>query len=296
MKQTMPLGRVAGIRIGAHWSVLAMVLLIGWLLGAQVLPTMTPHQPAAAYWAVAIPGAVAFIAALLAHELAHSLVARRCGVPVTSITLWALGGVSELGGEPPTARADLLIAAAGPVTSLAVGVVFGGVAVAVRAGGGPVIAVAGFGWLAVMNVFLAVFNLLPGAPLDGGRILRAALWTRHGDRARAARSAAAAGRVLGAVIIAAGFGEVLIWGDAGGLWLALIGMFIMSAATAEAAAGTAAAALAGLRVADVMTQDPDIGATWMSVADFIDWVALKSAQTAFPVIGPGGSLAGVTGT
>jgi hypothetical protein len=163
MKQTMPLGRVAGIRIDAHWSVLAMVLLIGWLLGAQVLPTMTPHQPASTYWAVAIPGAVAFIAALLAHELAHLLVTRRCGVPVTSITLWALGGVSELGGEPPTARADLLIAAAGPVTSLAVGVVFGGVAVAVRAGGGPIIAVAGFGWLAVMNVFLAIFNLLPGA-------------------------------------------------------------------------------------------------------------------------------------
>jgi Zn-dependent protease len=89
MKQTIPLGRVAGIRIGAHWSVLVMVVLIGWLLDAQVLPTMTPHESAAVYWAVAIPGAVAFIAAPLAHELAHSLVARRYGVPVTSITLWA---------------------------------------------------------------------------------------------------------------------------------------------------------------------------------------------------------------
>ena len=256
MKQTMPLGRVAGIRIGAHWSVLVMVVLIGWLLGAQVLPGLAPHEPAAAYWAVAVPGAVAFIAALLAHELAHSLVARRHGVPVTSITLWALGGVSELGGEPPTARADLLIAAAGPATSLAAGLVFGGIAAVVRAGGGPVIAVAALGWLALMNVFLAVFNLLPGAPLDGGRILRAALWMRHGDRARAAQSAAAAGRVLGAVLIAAGAAELLLWGDAGGLWLAVIGMFVMSAATAEATAGTATAALAGLRVSDVMTPGP----------------------------------------
>jgi Zn-dependent protease len=204
MKQTMPLGRVAGIRIGAHWSVLVMVVLIGWLLGAQVLPGLVSREPAAVYWAVAVPGAVAFLAALLAHELAHSLVARRHGVRVTSITLWALGGVSELGGEPPTARADLLIAAAGPATSLAAGAIFGGLAAAVRAGGGPAIAVAALGWLAVMNVFLAVFNLLPGAPLDGGRILRAALWMRHGDRARAAQSAAAAGRVLGAVLIAAG--------------------------------------------------------------------------------------------
>jgi len=112
MRQTVPLGRVAGIRIGMHWSVLVMVILIGWLLGAQVLPAMTPHQPAVAYWAVAVPYAAAFMAALLAHELAHSLMARRYGVPVTSITLWALGGVSKLGSEPPTARADLRIAAA----------------------------------------------------------------------------------------------------------------------------------------------------------------------------------------
>jgi len=94
MKQTVPLGRVAGIRIGAHWSVLVMVVLIGWLLGAQVLPGLAPEELAVAYWAVAVPGAVAFLAALLAHELAHSLVARHHGVPVTSITLWALGGVS----------------------------------------------------------------------------------------------------------------------------------------------------------------------------------------------------------
>ena len=295
MRQTVPLGRVAGIRVGMHWSVLVMVIMIGWLLGGQVLPETTPGQPAAAYWAVAVPCAVAFMAALLAHELAHSLVARRHGVPVTSITLWALGGVSELGGEPPTARADLRIAAAGPATSLAAGLIFGGLAAAVRAAGGPGIAVAALGWLAAMNVLLAAFNLLPGAPLDGGRILRAVLWRRTGDRVRAARSAAAAGRAVGAALMVLGLGEVLLWADAGGLWLALIGVFIMSAAAAEATAGAAAAALAGLRARDVMTPDPDIGGTWMTVAGFIDGIALRSAQAGFPVIGPGGSLAGVTG-
>jgi Zn-dependent protease len=222
-------------------------------------------------------------------------VARRYGVPVTSITLWALGGVSELGGEPSTARADLRIAAAGPAASLAAGLIFGGMAAAVRAGGGPGIAVAALGWLAAMNALLAVFNLLPGAPLDGGRILRAFLWRRTGDRVRAAQSAAAAGRAIGAVLMIAGLGEVLLWADAGGLWLALIGVFVMSAAAAEATAETAAAALAGLRVGDIMTPDPDIGGTWMTVADFIDSIALGSAQSAFPVISPGGSLAGVTG-
>jgi Zn-dependent protease len=216
-------------------------------------------------------------------------------VPVTSITLWALGGISELGSEPPTARAEPRIAAAGPATSVAAGLIFGGLAAAVHAGGGLGIAVAALAWLAAMNIVLAAFNLLPGAPLDGGRILRAVLWRRHGDRARAGQSAAAAGRVIGALLIAVGLGEVLVWADAGGLWLALIGVFVISAATAEAAAGTAAAALAGLRVGDVMTPDPDIGATWMTVSDFIDRVALKSDQDEFPVIGLDGSLAGVTG-
>jgi len=182
-----------------------------------------------------------------------------------------------------------------PPVRTAAGLIFGGLAAAVRTGGGPGIAVAALGWLAVMNIVLAVFNLLPGAPLDGGRILRAVLWRRHGDRVRAGQSAAAAGRVVGALLIAAGLGEVLVWADAGGLWLALIGVFVMTAATAEAAAQTAAAALAGLRVGDVMTPDPDIGATWMSAADFIDRVALTSDQDEFPVIGPDGSLAGVTG-
>jgi Zn-dependent protease len=296
MKQTIPLGRVAGIRIGAHWSVLVMVALIGWFLGAGVLPAITPHQPAGAYWAVAIPGAVAFVAALFAHELAHSLVARRCDVPVTSITLWALGGVSELGSEPPTPRADLRIAAAGPAASVAAGLVFGGLAAALHAMRGPGIAVAALGWLAAMNIFLAAFNLLPGAPLDGGRILRAVLWARKGDRVRAGQSAAAAGRVLGALLMAVGVGEFLVWADIGGLWLAVIGMFVVSAATAEATAGTAAAALAGLRVGDVMTPDPDIGATWMSVSDFVQRVVLKSGQNEFPVIGPDGSVAGVIET
>ena len=296
MRQTVPLGRVAGIRVGMHWSVLIMVIMIAWLLGGQVLPSMTPHQPAVAYWAVAVPCAVAFMTALLGHELAHSLVARRYGVPATSITLWALGGISELGREPPTARADLRIAAAGPATSLAAGLIFGGLAAAVHAGGGPGIAVAALGWLAAMNVLLAGFNLLPGAPLDGGRILRALLWRRTGDRVRAARSAAAAGRAVGAALMILGMGEVVLWADAGGLWLALIGVFVMSAAAAEATAETAAAALAGLRVGDIMTPDPDIGGTWMTVAGFIDSIALGSAQSAFPVIGPGGSLAGVTGT
>ena len=295
MKQSIRLGRVAGIPVGIHWSVIVIVGLIAAVLGGQVLPQMAPGQSTAAYWAVAIPGALLFVLALLAHELAHAFVAQRAGVPVRSITLWALGGVSELGGEPPTARADLRIAVAGPATSLIAAGVFWGLSVLVNAVGGPAIGVAALAWLAIMNAFLAVFNLLPGAPLDGGRILRAALWMRHGDRSRAARTAAGAGRIIGAVLIGLGVAEVFLWASAGGFWLMLVGLFLVTAAGAEAAAQAAADALGDLLVRDVMTPEPAVGAGWISVSDFIDQVAMHSAQMVFPVVGADGALIGVVG-
>jgi Zn-dependent protease len=198
-----------------------------------VLPAALPHQPAVVYWAAAAAAALVFAGSLLAHELAHSLVAQRNGVRVRSITLWMLGGVAELAGEPPNAVADLRIALAGPAASLAQAAVFGGVALAISYSGGSAVAVAAAVWLAVMNGALAVFNMLPGAPLDGGRVLRAVLWRIYQDRMRAAVAAARAGRYLGFAIIAVGLAELLVWGSLGGLWLMLIGWFLTSAARAE---------------------------------------------------------------
>ena len=295
MKQSIRLGRVAGIPVGINWSVIVIVGLIAAILGGQALPQGAPGQSTAAYWAVAIPTALLFILALLAHELAHAVVAKRAGVPVRSITLWALGGVSELGGDPPTARADLRIAAAGPATSLVVGGIFWGLAVLLNLVAGPAIGVAALSWLAIMNVLLAVFNLLPGAPLDGGRILRAALWMHHGDRSRAARTAAGAGRIVGGILVGLGLAELWIWSSFGGLWLMLIGFFLITAASAEAAAQLASDALGGLLVRDVMTPEPAIGGGWITVGDFIDRVALHSPQTVFPVVGADGALIGIVG-
>jgi Zn-dependent protease len=300
MRHTIPLGRVAGIRIGAHWSALVTVVLFGWLLGAD-LHAAVPHASRAGTGAAAILGALAFIGALLAHELAHCLAARRCGLQVESVTLWALGGVSELREAPRTARADFWIAVAGPATSMGAGVLFGALAVAAHAAGGGRVAVAVLVWLAVMNVLLGVFNLLPGAPLDGGRILRAALWRHHGDRARAAGQAANAGRILGFAIAMGGIAEIVFLRSAGGLWLVLVGMFVSGAAGAEGAegaegrAGAAGGAAGGLRVEDVMTPAPAVGGAWMSVADFFEQVASRSEQAEFPVVAPDLSLAGVTG-
>lgn len=288
----MRLGRVAGIPLGINWTVAVILALIAWLLGASVLPSASPANSAWVYWAVAVAAAVVFLASLLVHELAHALVARRYRVPVGSITLWMLGGMTELGGEPPSARADLRIALAGPVVSLAEGGLLAGVAVAVEAGGGPGVVVAGVGWLALMNGLLGVFNLLPGAPLDGGRVLRAVLWRRYHDQTRASLTAARAGRFVGYGLAIAGFAEMLYWSTVGGVWLILVGLFLASTAGAEQRATLAGSALAGVRVADVMVE-PDVAPGWRTVQDFIEEVAARSRQSAFPVRSFGGDLAGV---
>ena len=258
-----------------------------------MLPAAIPHQSAGLYWAVALAGAVLFIAALAAHEIAHAVVARRYGVQVRSITLWALGGIAELEGEPPTARADVQIAIAGPATSLAAGIVFGGAAVLDRSWHGPAVVTAALAWLSVMNVMLALFNLLPGAPLDGGRILRGLLWKRWGDSQRASRAAARSGQVLGMGITAIGVLELLAWRGIGGLWLMLIGWFLVTAARAEQQSEAARAALAGRLVRDIMLPHPAIGVVWSDVAEFTGRVVLFSRQTVFPVLSSGGDLAGV---
>jgi len=292
MRQSIRLGRIAGIPIGMHWTVVVIAALItDMLLG--VLPTAIPHESAGLYWAVAVAGSVLFIAALAAHEIAHAIVARRCGVQVRSVTLWAMGGIAELAGEPPTARADLQIAIAGPVTSLAAGLVFGGAAILDRSWHGPAVVTAMLAWLSMMNVALAVFNLLPGAPLDGGRILRGLLWKWYGDRQRASRAAARSGQVLGIGICAIGVLELLAWRGIGGLWLMLIGWFLVTMARAEQQSDAAREALAGLLVRDIMLPQPDIGAAWSDVADFTGRVVLSSHQTVFPIVSLGGDLAGV---
>jgi Zn-dependent protease/CBS domain-containing protein len=292
VKQSVRLGRVGGITVGAHWSVGLILVIIAEVLAVSVLPGAYPHERAAVYWTVAIVTAVLFMASLLVHELAHALAARRSGVKVASITLWMLGGVTDMEGEPPTAGADFRIAVAGPVASLGAGAICYGAGAAIHAAGGPAIVVAAALWLAVMNGVLAVFNLLPGAPLDGGRVLRAVLWRCYGDRERAEQATARVGQVLGAVVIGLGIAEAFTVDYLDGLWLVLIGWFLITAATAEGQAAALRVALAGVRVADVMTPHPELASGRHSVAEFVDEAA-RSRQDAFPVVGFDGELTGI---
>ncbi|HEU5023498.1 MAG TPA: site-2 protease family protein [Spirillospora sp.] len=293
MKQTFKLGTIGGVPVGLNWSAVVTVILVADILAQSILPGADPSAPAGARWAAALVTAALFLGSLAAHELAHALVARRHGVRVNSITLWMLGGVAELEGEPPTPTADLRIAAVGPATSGAMAAVFAAAWAVAGALGASPLSTASLAWLAVTNGAVALFNLLPGTPLDGGRILRGLLWRRRGDRISAAHAADRAGLAMGRAMIGGGLAALLIGGWFDGLWLVLVGWFITSSAKAEDRWTDLREAAADRRVADIMTPRPDHGWTWQPAGAFIETVALASRQKVFPVVDMAGDPVGV---
>ncbi|HZA31060.1 MAG TPA: site-2 protease family protein [Propionibacteriaceae bacterium] len=293
MRQSIPLGRIAGIHVGINASVFLIVAILVAGLATGRLPAAFPGRSITAYVIAAIIAAVLFLASLLAHELAHSLVARRNGIEVESIVLWLLGGVAQLRGEARTPGADFRIAIVGPLTSFVLAVAFG-----LAAGGVTWLGTSGlpFGvlaYLAATNAMLAVFNLIPAAPLDGGRVLRAALWRWRGNRQSAAVNAARAGRVFGFLMIALGVLQVVTGDGLGGIWLALIGWFVVSAATAEEQQARLGSQMAGVTVGDAMTAGPTILDSNLTVNDFVAHVALTQRFSTYPLVDHLGRLTGL---
>ncbi|MFF8605691.1 site-2 protease family protein [Streptomyces sp. NPDC015346] len=294
MKATFTLGRIAGVRVGVNWSVLVIFWLVTVSLAEGRLAHAYPGHATGTYWGLAFAVAVVFVASILVHELAHAIVARRNGVEVEDMTLWMLGGVARLKSEAPTPGAELRIAGVGPLTSALLGVVFGFLAgwLGVLSAPGPVVeAVA---WLAAINILLALFNSIPAAPLDGGRLLRAALWKFTGDPMRAAVIAAAAGRGFGWLLVVYGFASMLVTGTFSALWTALVGGFMIAAATAEGQQARLRGTLAGITVRQIMTPDPVTVPADMSVERFLATVPFgHHRHTAFPVVAPDGTLLGL---
>ena len=199
---------------------------------------------------------MAYIGSLLAHELAHSLVARRNGVRVDGITLWLLGGVSRLQGEFPDPGAELRVAGAGPLASLVLGGVFWLLAWGLHEAGVQGVVVAALAWLGFINILLAVFNVIPAAPLDGGRLLQAILWAITKDKLKAAMWSARSGQVFGWALIVIGAYLVLARRDYSWLWFIILGWFLTSAATAENQQAVVQSRLRTVAVRQIMTADP----------------------------------------
>jgi Zn-dependent protease/predicted transcriptional regulator len=283
MRASFRVGKVFGVPVGVHWSVLIIFALIAWSLAGNLLPRSYPGHPLSAYIIAGLIAAVVFFLGLLAHEVSHAVIAKRNGLEVNSITLWLLGGVAELHGEPRTPGADLRIAGVGPLVSLIIGLVAGGISTGLALAGQRGLVTGTIAWLGGINLLLAFFNVLPAAPLDGGRLLRAALWKWRGDRTWAAIAAARVGRVFGVVLIALGVWQFAVGAGAGGLWLALIGWFLTSAAGAEERQTRTGEALSGVRARDVMTEHPQTVPPDVSVADFVEHYLFGSRYAAYPL-------------
>jgi Zn-dependent protease len=252
MNASLRLGRVWGIEIGLHWSLSLVFVLIVWSLGGAYFPDTYPDLPEAAAWGLAVLTGVLFFVSVLLHELGHSWVALREGLTVKSIVLFIFGGIAQIGQRSPTARTELLVAAGGPLVSLILTIVFG--ALALLASSNDYLE-APAAYLFRINLALLLFNLIPGFPLDGGRILRALVWQASGDERRASQVAMVSGQI-------AAFGFMLVGGllafngdFADGIWLVLIGWFLQNAAASEMAGGSLERALEGVRVSQVMRTD-----------------------------------------
>jgi Zn-dependent protease len=257
MRGQIALGRIFGIRIALHYSWFFIAALITLSLAGH-LNTANAAWPATLVWTAAVVTALAFFAALLAHELAHAVVARARGVPVRSITLFALGGMAHMERDAADAPTEFWMGLAGPVTSVAIGAAALGIAAILgwRFDATPetagMLMLVWFGWI---NLVLAAFNMIPGFPLDGGRVLRGVIWWVTGNRLRATRVAAGLGRLVAFGFIALGVWMFFRGAGFGGLWLAIIGLFLAESSRAAAAEIEVAESLRGLRVRDVMATD-----------------------------------------
>lgn len=282
------LGRLFNIEIGLHYSWFLIAALLTISLGAH-LYAVNPEWPAALIWTAAAVTALAFFVALLAHELSHAAVAGVRGIPVSSITLFALGGLARMERDTADARTEFWMGLAGPITSVAIGMAALGLARflgwsfdATPTTPGMVMLV-WFGWI---NVVLAAFNMIPGFPLDGGRVLRAIIWWVSGKRDRATRIAAGLGQVVAFGFIAFGVFSFLRGAGFGGLWLAFIGLFLSEAARAAVTEVAIGESLRGLHVGDVMVRDCTTIERWRPVADVAQEV-LRTGRRCFFVVDDG---------
>ncbi|MFZ0737283.1 MAG: site-2 protease family protein, partial [Candidatus Acidiferrales bacterium] len=229
-RHTIPIGRILGIPIELDYSWFLIAGLITWMLAVNYYPVEFKGGTIVEYWLMGAVTAVLFFASLLVHELAHSWVALRYKIPVGRITLFIFGGVSQIAGEPPSASAEFLIAIVGPLTSFALAALFY-FSEPLLVNIAPVFAIAKY--LALINGILGLFNLIPGFPLDGGRVFRAIVWGVNKNFRRATLIAASTGRFFGFLFIFLGVWQALRGNVINGLWIAFIGWFLESAAGAQ---------------------------------------------------------------
>jgi Zn-dependent protease/CBS domain-containing protein len=295
LRNSVRLFTIGGIEVGIHVSWLIIFALVTWSLATGFFPLLYgevsggEELATGTAWVLAVIAALLLFASVLVHELAHSFVARARGLPARSITLFLFGGVSNLSAEPESPATEFLIAIVGPLTSLGLaGLAF----LASIAVGDPLIQLVFF-YLAIVNALVAVFNLLPGYPLDGGRVLRSIAWKLTNSLRRGTEIAAAAGQLVGFGLIAWGLATLFLGGDFfGGLWIAAIGWFLQNAASASLQQTIVQTRLSDVRVGQIVRRDAATVAPSTTVAELIEEHLLRRNRRAMPV-GEHGRLVGI---
>lgn len=217
-----------GFEVRLHSSWLILAVLVVWSLAGGFFPYRFPGYSQGDYWAMALGGLAGLLCSIVVHEFAHSVVARHYGIPMRGITLFIFGGVAEMGDEPPNAKSEFLMAIAGPLTSFVVAACSFAVGAGIGAAGSPGVA-AVFSYLAWINTVLGLFNLVPAFPLDGGRVLRAAIWAKRRDLVSATRISSRIGSAFGIFLMILGAWNILRGNIVGGMWWILIGLFVRDA-------------------------------------------------------------------
>lgn len=288
-RHTIPLGRIFGIPIGLDYSWFLIFALLTWTLATSYFPAEFKNWPAVQYWVVGAVTAIMLFVSVLLHELGHSVVAMAYKIPVRSITLFIFGGVAQIGAEPPSAAAEFWIAVAGPVVSFVLAGLFAVLQPAV-AGIAPVLALAQY--LAFINGTLGLFNLIPGFPLDGGRVLRAIIWGASHNMRRATLIAATVGRGIAYLFILAGVWQMFTGNFGNGLWIAFIGWFLENAAVGQVQQQMLHEQLAGHTVSQAMSRSYTAIPPDVTIQQLVDRHILDRGQRSF-VVEQNGSISGL---
>lgn len=288
------LGSVLGFEIRIDFSWFIIFFLILWSFTAVIFPQNFPGLDQATYIGMGVAMTLLFFASLLAHELSHSVVARMKGIPVEGITLFIFGGVSRTRMEAETPGDEFQIAGVGPLSSVIIGALFGLVAWAGVQLGWSFAVVGVAQYLAFLNVLLAVFNLLPGFPLDGGRLFRSAIWKYTGDLTKATRVASTGGKWLGYAVVALGIWQVFQVNLIGGLWLVFIGWFLRNAAEAGYQQHMMRMVMEGVTAKQAMTPDPETVQGDLSLQRLVDEHFMQRRFHSYPVMEDGRAIGLVT--
>ena len=296
---SLNIGRIIGIPVRIHYTLWLVLLLIAWSLAEGYMPQHYPGLGATTYWAIGIVSAIILFVSVFLHELSHSYIAKKNGLPIKRITLFFFGGVSEMSEEPKDPALEVRMAAAGPLTSFLIAIVLGGFwSLTVLVGGpnpgGLTPIIATLYYAALLNGVLGAFNLIPAFPLDGGRVLRGSLWSRSKNLLSATANATRVSEAISLLMMAVGLFFVVFGDFVNGLWIIFLGWFIRSGAETSLRQTRLTESLAGVRVGDIMTRELLSVSPDASVQQLVSDYFLVHPHGGYPVVSNGKLLGVVT--